>query len=62
LHGADITQRHIGYVRERGKEVYGVLMMSHMTTKEILTEEALKMESYGAEASSSWILQAPIFL
>jgi 4-hydroxy 2-oxovalerate aldolase len=46
---ADITQRHIGYVRERGKEVYGVLMMSHMTTKEILTEEALKMESYGAE-------------
>ena len=26
---ADITQRHIGYVRERGKEAYGVLMMSH---------------------------------
>jgi 4-hydroxy 2-oxovalerate aldolase len=46
---ADITQRHISYARERGKEVYGVLMMSHMTTKEILTEEALKMESYGAE-------------
>lgn len=46
---ADTTQRHIGYVRERGKEVYGVLMMSHMASKEILLEEAQKMESYGAE-------------
>lgn len=46
---ADITQRHISYVRERGKEVYGVLMMSHMGSKEILLDEAMKMESYGAE-------------
>lgn len=46
---ADITQRHISYSRDKGKEVYGVLMMSHMATKEILAEEALKMESYGAE-------------
>jgi 4-hydroxy 2-oxovalerate aldolase len=46
---ADITQRHIGYTRDQGKEVYGVLMMSHMAPKEVLTEEALKMESYGAE-------------
>lgn len=47
---ADITQRHIAYVRERGKQVFGVLMMTHMLTKERLAEEALKMESYGAEA------------
>jgi 4-hydroxy 2-oxovalerate aldolase len=47
---ADTTQRHIGYVRERGKEVFGVLMMSHMASKEELAEEAVKMESYGAEA------------
>lgn len=47
---ADITQRHICYAREKGKEVYGVLMMSHMASKELLVEEALKMESYGAEA------------
>lgn len=47
---ADITQRHIRYVRSRGKEVYGVLMMSHMASKETLTEEGQKMESYGAEA------------
>lgn len=47
---ADTTQRHITFARERGKEVYGVLMMTHMASAEILTEEALKMESYGAEA------------
>lgn len=46
---ADITQRHLGYAREKGKEAYGVLMMSHMATPEILVEEAQKMELYGAE-------------
>jgi 4-hydroxy 2-oxovalerate aldolase len=46
---ADLTQRHINFVRDRGKEVYGVLMMSHMASKETLVEEAQKMESYGAE-------------
>ena len=46
---ADITERHISYVREKGKDVYGVLMMTHMASKETLTEEALKMESYGAQ-------------
>ena len=47
---ADITDRHIAYVRQSGKEAYGVLMMSHMASPEILLEEAKKMESYGAEA------------
>lgn len=47
---ADITDRHIGYVRKAGKEAHGVLMMSHMTSSAILLEEAKKMESYGAEA------------
>jgi 4-hydroxy 2-oxovalerate aldolase len=46
---ADITERHIKYARAAGKVVYGVLMMSHMVTKEVLTEEAIKMQSYGAE-------------
>ncbi|NTW28738.1 MAG: 4-hydroxy-2-oxovalerate aldolase [Coriobacteriia bacterium] len=46
---ADITERHITFAREQGKEVYGVLMMSHMASKEVLLEEALKMEAYGAE-------------
>ncbi|MCL5886992.1 MAG: 4-hydroxy-2-oxovalerate aldolase [Actinobacteria bacterium] len=46
---ADITERHITFARESGKEVYGVLMMSHMAPKEVLLEEARKMEQYGAE-------------
>jgi 4-hydroxy 2-oxovalerate aldolase len=46
---ADITQRHIGYVREKGREAYGVLMMSHMASSNVLLQEAKKMESYGAE-------------
>jgi 4-hydroxy 2-oxovalerate aldolase len=46
---ADITQRHIGYVREKGKEAYGVLMMSHMASANTLLQEAKKMELYGAE-------------
>lgn len=47
---ADITDRHIGYVRKAGKEAWGVLMMSHMASASVLLEEAKKMESYGAEA------------
>ena len=47
---ADTTERHLGYVREKGKEAYGLLMMSHMTTPEILLDEAIKMQTYGAEA------------
>lgn len=47
---ADITDRHITYIRNAGKEAYGVLMMSHMATPEVLLEEAKKMESYGAQA------------
>jgi len=47
---ADITQRHIAYVRNRGREAYGCLMMTHMASKEVLIEQCLKMESYGAQA------------
>ena len=47
---ADITDRHIRYARDAGKEAWGVLMMSHMASAPVLLEEAKKMESYGAEA------------
>ncbi|WP_225087412.1 4-hydroxy-2-oxovalerate aldolase [Pectobacterium colocasium] len=47
---ADITDRHIHFVRNSGKEAWGILMMSHMTSPAVLLEEARKMESYGAEA------------
>ena len=46
---ADITQRHLEFVREAGKEAIGVLMMSHLATPQVLLEEAQKMELYGAE-------------
>jgi 4-hydroxy 2-oxovalerate aldolase len=46
---ADITERHIGYVREAGREAWGVLMMSHMASAEVLLGEAQKMRSYGAQ-------------
>jgi 4-hydroxy 2-oxovalerate aldolase len=46
---ADLTQRHINFCRERGCLVYGVLMMSHMAPLDVLTQEALKMQSYGAQ-------------
>ena len=47
---ADLTDRHIRFASNAGKIVYGVLMMSHMVSKEELAEQAKKMESYGAEA------------
>lgn len=47
---ADVTQRQISYVRERGKEAYGALMMAHMAPVERLVEECMKLESYGAQA------------
>ncbi len=45
---ADTTKQHIGYLRNLGKDVYGVLMMSHMASPERLLEECRKMQSYGA--------------
>jgi 4-hydroxy 2-oxovalerate aldolase len=46
---ADITARHIDYAKNTGKDVYGVLMMSHMAPSDVLVEECMKMESYGAD-------------
>jgi 4-hydroxy 2-oxovalerate aldolase len=63
---ADITAQHIAYVRQRGREAYGVLMMYHMTTKERLLAEARKMAGYGAQgvilmdsagASDPWMVE-----
>ena len=47
---ADVSAQHIKYAKEvLGMEVVGFLMMAHMTTPERLVEEALKMQSYGAD-------------
>lgn len=45
---ADTTREHIDFLSNKGHEVYGVLMMTHMATPKQLAEEAQKMESYGA--------------
>jgi 4-hydroxy 2-oxovalerate aldolase len=45
---ADTTREHIEFLRKAGKEVYGVLMMSHMASTEKLLEECQKMQTYGA--------------
>ena len=46
---ADLTQRHISYVRNAGKEAWGILMMTHMASREVLLEEGKKMQFYGAQ-------------
>ena len=45
---ANTTKQHIQYLSKQNKEVYGVLMMYHITDTENLVKEAKKMESYGA--------------
>lgn len=45
---ADTTRQHIEYLCRHGKDVYGILMMYHMTSTERLLEEAHKMQGYGA--------------
>lgn len=46
---ADISEQHMREAKRLGLEVVGFLMMSHMVSKEVLVEEAKKMESYGAD-------------
>ena len=45
---ADISQQHIQYARKMGMDTVGFLMMAHMASPEQLLEQALRMESYGA--------------
>lgn len=45
---ADTTDTYIDYAVQREQEVWGLLMMAHMTMPDHLAREAKKMESYGA--------------
>lgn len=46
---ADVSRQHIEYARELGMDTIGFLMMSHMIEANALAEQALLMESYGAQ-------------
>lgn len=46
---ADITAQHIQVAKSLGMEAIGFLMMAHMNSPEGLVEQALLMQSYGAD-------------
>jgi 4-hydroxy-2-oxovalerate/4-hydroxy-2-oxohexanoate aldolase len=45
---ADVSEQHIQYGRKLNMDTVGFLMMAHMLEPEALVEQALLMESYGA--------------
>ncbi|SER03189.1 4-hydroxy-2-oxovalerate aldolase [Solimonas aquatica] len=45
---ADVSEQHIALGRKMGLDTVGFLMMAHMIAPEPLVEQALLMESYGA--------------
>ncbi|MFE3946237.1 4-hydroxy-2-oxovalerate aldolase [Streptomyces sp. NPDC059118] len=47
---ANVTHRHLGFVRELGLEAQAVLLMSHMAGAEQLAEECRRAVEYGAQA------------
>lgn len=47
---ATLSKSHIEYLKNQGKTVFGVLMMSALADAKTLAENAKTMEQYGAEA------------
>ena len=45
---ADVSEQHIGMSRDMGLDTVGFLMMAHMISAKDLLQQALLMESYGA--------------
>ena len=62
---ADVSAQHIGIAKDLGVDTVGFLMMAHMVTPENLVEQALLMESYGANClyctdSAGYMLPADV--
>ncbi|HKP58698.1 MAG TPA: 4-hydroxy-2-oxovalerate aldolase [Polyangiales bacterium] len=62
---ADVSRQHIGLSRKLGLDTVGFLMMAHRTPPEQLLEQALLMESYGAQTvyvtdSAGYMLPADV--
>jgi 4-hydroxy 2-oxovalerate aldolase len=47
---ASVTKAHIEFLAAKNQIVFGVLMMTALTDAKTLTQEALKMQDYGANA------------
>ncbi|MGI2261435.1 4-hydroxy-2-oxovalerate aldolase [Shewanella sp. GXUN23E] len=62
---ADVSAQHIGLARTLGLDTVGFLMMAHMASPQKLVEQALLMESYGANCiyctdSAGYMLPADV--
>lgn len=62
---ADVSGQHIGIARDLGVDTVGFLMMAHMIEPEELIQQALLMESYGANCiyltdSAGYMLPADV--
>lgn len=44
----NLAERHLGFLRERGVEAHGVLLMSHMASPGRLAEECARLVGFGA--------------
>ncbi|WP_175411838.1 4-hydroxy-2-oxovalerate aldolase [Streptomyces sp. TRM64462] len=47
---ADVTERHLGVVRDLGAEAHGALLMSHMASPDQLAEQCALLAGFGAQA------------
>jgi 4-hydroxy 2-oxovalerate aldolase len=47
---ANVSAQHIEFLKSRGVNVQGVLMMSHMASTTELLNQCKLLESYGADA------------
>lgn len=45
---ANVTRQHIEFLTSKGIETYGILMMYHMASTDVLVQQALLMQQYGA--------------